>query len=87
VLSRRFQVVGYPYRSRAHDLNFREIAPGFFRNFFRDLASDDYSWSRPNKRFLPYDIYLPSLRSPSLGEIVVEMSNRNCSAKWRISAK
>jgi len=43
------------------------------RNFFRDLASDDYSWARPNKRFLPYDIYLPSLRSPSLGEIVVAL--------------
>jgi predicted metal-dependent peptidase len=43
------------------------------RNFFRDLASDDYFWSRPNKRFLPYDIYLPSLRSPSLGEIVVAL--------------
>ena len=43
------------------------------RNFFRDLAKDDYSWSRPNKRFLQFDIYLPSLVSPSLGEIVVAL--------------
>ena len=45
------------------------------RNFFRDLAKDDYSWSRPNKRFLQFDIYLPSLVSPSLGEIVVALDN------------
>jgi len=43
------------------------------RNFFRDVAKDDYSWSRPNKRFLQYDIYVPSLVSPSLGEIVVAL--------------
>lgn len=43
------------------------------RDFFRDLAKDDYSWSRPNKRFLQYDICLPSLASPSLGEIVVAL--------------
>jgi len=34
-------------------------------------ARDDYSWSRPNRRFLSSGLYLPSLRSESLGSFVV----------------
>lgn len=34
-------------------------------------AKDDYSWGAPNRRFIAQGLYLPSLRSESLGEIVV----------------
>lgn len=38
----------------------------------RALTSrDDYSWSAPNRRFIAQGLYLPSLRSESLGEVVV----------------
>jgi predicted metal-dependent peptidase len=35
------------------------------------LAKDDYSYTRVNKRFLGQDIYLPDLRSHTLGKVVV----------------
>jgi predicted metal-dependent peptidase len=35
------------------------------------LARDDYSYTRVNKRFLGQDIYLPDLRSHTLGKVVV----------------
>jgi len=34
-------------------------------NFFNELSSQDYSWSRPNRRY--QDIYLPSLQDDSQG--------------------
>lgn len=34
-------------------------------------AHDDYSWGAPNRRFIAQGLYLPSLRSESLGDIVV----------------
>lgn len=30
-------------------------------NFFNDLVTSDYSWARPNRRYLADDLYLPSL--------------------------
>lgn len=40
------------------------------RRFVTQTAKDDYSWSRPNRRFMPAFI-LPSLHSESMGEMVV----------------
>ena len=40
------------------------------QRFMSDLVKDDYSWSRPNKRFFP-NFYLPSQHSYTIGEIVV----------------
>ncbi len=34
-------------------------------------AREDYSWSNPNRRFIAQGLYLPSLRSEALGEIVL----------------
>lgn len=34
-------------------------------------ARDDYSWSVPNRRYIASGLYLPSLRSECLGDIVV----------------
>jgi len=35
------------------------------------MARDDYSWSVPNRRFIAQGLYMPSLRSEGMGEIVV----------------
>jgi predicted metal-dependent peptidase len=34
-------------------------------------AKDDYSWSRPNRRYIAQGLYLPSLYSESIGHVVV----------------
>jgi predicted metal-dependent peptidase len=41
------------------------------RDFVSAAARDDYSWTRPNRRFVARGLYLPGLRSERLGEIVV----------------
>lgn len=38
------------------------------RPFFREVAKTDYSWKRPNKRYMP--MYLPALQGDSLSHIV-----------------
>jgi len=39
--------------------------------FISERDTSDYNWSRPNRRFIHQDIYLPSMESPALGEVVV----------------
>jgi predicted metal-dependent peptidase len=39
--------------------------------FINQVAKDDYQWSRPNRRYLSAGLYLPSLHSERMGEIVV----------------
>jgi predicted metal-dependent peptidase len=39
--------------------------------FFRATAKADYSWLRPNRRFLASGIYLPALHSEALGPVVI----------------
>lgn len=36
-------------------------------------ARDDYSWSHPNRRFIAQGLYLPALRSQSIGHVVVHV--------------
>jgi len=38
------------------------------QNYMAPFAKDDYSWSRPNRRYMP-DFYLPSLYSDALQQI------------------
>ena len=38
--------------------------------FLTAMVKDDYTWSRPNKRFFPHH-YLPSQYSPSIGAVTV----------------
>jgi predicted metal-dependent peptidase len=40
-------------------------------DFFTSRAPTDYSWSRPNRRFLHQGMYLPSLGVDSIGPVVV----------------
>lgn len=41
------------------------------RRFMQDNAAADYSWSRPNRRYVGSGLYIPALRSPKLGPIGV----------------
>ena len=47
-------------------LNYDEI----LHRFMDDQAKDDYSWTRPNRRYMP-DFYLPGQYSEALGHITV----------------
>ena len=39
------------------------------REFVATHAKNDYSWSRPNRRFIAQGLYLPGLHSEELGEV------------------
>ncbi len=41
------------------------------REFIRALARDDYSWGRPNRRYLPQGVILPSLHSERMGRLAI----------------
>lgn len=41
------------------------------RRFVQQAARADYSWTRPNPRFVAHGLYMPSLRSEEMGEIIV----------------
>jgi predicted metal-dependent peptidase len=41
------------------------------RHFIERVARNDYSWTTPNRRYISQGIYLPSLRSEELGEVVI----------------
>lgn len=41
------------------------------RAFMTERAKDDYSWSRPNRRFLSAGLYLPGMYSEAMGEVAV----------------
>jgi predicted metal-dependent peptidase len=39
--------------------------------FFSERATGDYSWTRPNTRYIAHGLYLPSLDSRELGEVAI----------------
>jgi predicted metal-dependent peptidase len=41
------------------------------REFLSSQARNDYSWARPNRRFLAQGLYLPGLHSEELGDVVL----------------
>lgn len=41
------------------------------QRFITETSKNDYSWTRPNKRFLAQGFVLPTLHSETMGEIVV----------------
>jgi hypothetical protein len=41
--------------------------------FVDQTSANDYSWNRPDRRFLPDDIVLPDLQDETLGEIVIAL--------------
>jgi predicted metal-dependent peptidase len=41
------------------------------RRYMQDITTADYSWTRPNRRYLTSGLYLPSLCSPACGKIAI----------------
>lgn len=53
-------------------INPQESPLDTLRRFFTESqAKDDYSWKKPNRRFVAQEIYLPSLYSESMGEMII----------------
>ena len=40
------------------------------QRFFQMQSPADYTWTRPNRRYVPMDLFLPTMSVPSLGHIV-----------------
>ena len=41
------------------------------RRYMTDTAKRDYTWSRPNRRFIDSGLYLPAMHSEAMGTIVI----------------
>ena len=41
------------------------------RRYMTDTAKRDYTWSRPNRRFIDSGLYLPAMHSEAIGTIVI----------------
>lgn len=41
------------------------------RHLISTVRENDYSWARPNKKYVHQGVYLPSLRSESVGDVLV----------------
>lgn len=54
--------------------------------FFRATAKGDYSWARPNRRWLPHDIILPSLHSDALGPLVIAIDTSGSIAQQELES-
>jgi predicted metal-dependent peptidase len=52
---------------RSPQVNWRDV----LREFIAQHARNDYTWSRPNRRFIHAGLYLPGLRSEELGLVVL----------------
>jgi len=59
------------------------------REFVSSQARNDYSWARPNRRFLWQGLYLPGLHSVELGEVVIaiDTSGRSGRGNWACSPR
>jgi predicted metal-dependent peptidase len=56
------------------------------RDFMLNLAKSDYSWSRPNRRFIHQGLYLPSLHSETdMGKIVIAVDTSGSINKRKLS--
>jgi predicted metal-dependent peptidase len=61
-IARQIQALLYPQQDWAQQL----------REFMLSLSNDDYSWTRPNRRFIGQGLYLPALQTEGrMGRIVV----------------
>lgn len=54
-------------------------------NHMSSFAKEDYTWSRPNKRFWP-DFYMPGMRSEALNQITVAIDVSGSVSKAELSA-
>jgi len=57
------------------------------REFMLSLSTDDYSWNRPNRRFIHQGLYLPSLQSDgAMGKIVVAIDTSGSISTVKLEA-
>jgi predicted metal-dependent peptidase len=68
---RQGDVPAWLERLVAEALQPKEDWRGILREFISKQAKDEHRWSRPNRRFLQQGVYLPSLRSDELGDVIV----------------
>jgi predicted metal-dependent peptidase len=54
-------------QARASIVDWRSI----LRRFVSETSKADYTWTRPNMRYMSHGVYLPALHSESMGEVVV----------------
>ncbi|MGL5936221.1 MAG: vWA domain-containing protein [Cetobacterium sp.] len=65
----------------------------FLRRFMEQQTQKEYDWRRPSRRWLNYDIYLPSLQGKELGKVLVfcdtsgSMDNQSIAAECGIIAR
>ncbi len=52
--------------------------PELLRQFIDQAAKNDYAWTPPNRRFIHLGMFLPSLRSEELGNLIVAIDT-SCS--------
>lgn len=52
------------------------------RRFMQQLAAADYSWKRPNRRYVAQGIYLPELNSEAMGPIVLAFDSSGSTAPY-----
>ena len=50
-----------------HQIDWRNA----LRDFMMNPAKEDFNWTRPNRRFIYQNLYLPSLYSLSIGNIIL----------------
>jgi len=54
--------------------------------FINEIARDDYSWSKPNRRYLPQGVYLPDLYSRKLGKIIIAVDTSGSMGRDELEA-
>ena len=72
-------------RAIAQSLNpktpWREVLAAYLNSY----SKTDYSFQRPNRRFLHQSIYLPSMATPSLGELVIAVDTSGSVKKHQLA--
>jgi len=53
--------------------------------FLTEKARNDYTWVKPNQRYTFHGIYLPTLESPELGEVVVAFDTSGSVSKKELT--
>jgi len=53
------------------------------RQFVNSIAKNDYRWNPPNKRFVHNDMYMPSMTSEALGDVVVILDNSGSTMQYQ----
>jgi predicted metal-dependent peptidase len=56
------------------------------REFVSRYAKSDFSWTRPNRRFIAQGLYLPGMHSEDLGEVLVLVDTSGSIGKAQLSA-